>query len=527
MTKINARSPFYVSFSEPVQDLKTFDCGVAKGNNFSLSVAQDGEVVFSELAFGTIEKISSTAADFTNNKFDTVSVNTARTVTLRIAIPTGFANSSDAFFLCDVDAVQPLFNSGTSCTVNTTLNGSISDQTLTTAGGTSSSLNLSTKFTEGNYPILGYRVFNSTPQFISVSQVSATGGKTQSIQFTAQDNCGEAIVHIYALDQLTTFDGSGSCTAHQQAKITVNGCSSNYDCTNTNGKGGGVASDGTITLVTVNTSIPATGSVSVNADGSNPIAGGQPFTAPLGANTTGSVRNVSLYFKILIPSGYANTGNGSQYIWCQKTFVQQSQGSGTTTLPAFTYATSNHFGYQITSKGSIIQGEVQKGTIKSYAPITFDQVLTDTARTVNFTITSPNESTVYSNPNTDITEAVTITMPAYTPVCGSFTAYITGPFEGGTDPLIIMDSTKTYSATQSISMNVSFANLTLGVRTCFNGSAFRGKGFWYGVRSFSAAVGAGQGAGTTTMLYIDEYGIVQSIADWNADEGNGGVGGEK
>jgi len=521
MAKINTRSPFYVSFGEPVQQAVTFDCGIAKGNEFEFQITERGELILTDLAQGTIESISSTDSDFANDKFPDESVDTNRTITLRIAIPSGFTNSSDGFFNCDVDAVQPAFNAGTTCTVNTTLNGTIADQTLTTKGGTSSAIDLSTKFTEGSYPILGYRVFNGISNLVSTTAISATGGKSQSIQFTAQENCGSGKVHIYALDRLTATDGTGSCTAHQPVNITVNGCSDNFDCTLANLQGGAVAQNGEITMPTASSTIPATGSVSTNSDGSSPIAGSQPFSTS--ANGGGAAQNVTLYFKVLIPSGYANTGDGSQYIWCGKTFEQQAAS----TLPTWTCDTLNHTGYAITSRGSIIAGTVQNGVVKSFTPNSFETVLTDTTKTVTFILTSRanGDGPDHSNPSADISCAKNIVMPAYTPVCGTFAAYITQPFIGGTSPLIEMDSTKTYAATQSIGMNVSFANLTIGARTCYRGSPFRGNNFWYGIRDFSAAVGAGQGAGVTVMIYVDEYGIIQNIAEWNADLGNGGTGG--
>jgi len=515
MTKINIRSPFYLSFGEPVVPQPAFDCDIAKGSIFSFSISQRGELVYNELAQGSIVEVTSTAGDFANGKFADVAVNTVRTVTLKIQIPSGFSNTSDGFFFCDVTATQPLYNAGTSCVVNTTPNGSIADQTIAKGGTTTSALDLSTKFTAGSSAITGYRVFNSTPKLISTTTVSKTGGSSQSIQFTSQDICGTAYVHIYAVDAL-----SNSCEAHQQAKLIINGCTENFDCTLANLEGGGVAQDGVITMPSATSTIPATGSVSTNSDGSNPIAGSQPFSTS--ANSGSSAQDVTLYFKILIPAGYANTGDGSQYIWCGKTFSQQASN----TLPAFDCDTANLTGYNISARGAINQGQIQTGTIKSFSPIGFAEVETDTARNITFTITSPNEATVYSNPNADITCVKTVTQPAYTPVCGSNVVYLTAPFQSGTDPLIVGICEDTWRASRSVLSPNTLENLNLGNRICTSaGSQFDGQNFWYGVRSSSINFGAGIGAGVTKVINIDENGIIQNIALWNCDGGGDGDGG--
>lgn len=535
MSKINARSPFYLSFGEPTVTQPTLDCEKAKGNNFTFSITERGELVYNDLAFGSIVEITSADADFVNGEFADETTVTSRTVVLKISIPTGFLNTSDGFINCEITVDQPAYVAGTTCTINTTLNGTIADTTLTTAGGTSSALDLSTKFTEGSSAILGYRFYNNAPDLVSVTAVSATGGKSQSVQFTALDNCGTGYVHFYALDALTRADGSGSCTAHQQAKIIVNGCGTDFACSDLTFSGGSIAqSDGKITRPNSNGTFAATAFVSLSSDGSSPISGvstlpvsGSSPIIPDGGNTTSGARTYTLYFKMLIPSGYNNTGDGNQYIWCNGgTFTQQAPS----TKPAFVCSDANHHNFLITDRGAVVKGNVSDGwTIKSWTPLSFNTVDADTNQTVTFTLTTPN-NTDYSNPNTDLTTCTqTIKQPVYTPLCVSdHTFYLTYAFsEGSGSTPVIVDCTKTYTATQAVTSAVSFANLKtsgVGARICDGGSPFIGKNLFYGVRSFSTSVGAGLNAGLTTFLQINNYGIIQRVVGFSCSGGGTGEG---
>ena len=79
MSKINARSPFYLSFGEPTVTQPLFNCDIAKGNNFTFSITERGELVYSDLAFGGIEEITSADADFVNGEFADETTVTSRT----------------------------------------------------------------------------------------------------------------------------------------------------------------------------------------------------------------------------------------------------------------------------------------------------------------------------------------------------------------------------------------------------------------------------------------------------------------
>lgn len=520
MTKINARSPYFLSYGEPTVSLPTYDCDIAKGNNFIMTISQRGEITHTGFAVGGIISFTSSDSGFANGKYADVSTPATRTVVFKLAIPAGFTNSSDGFFNCSISASQPAFSAGTTCTNNTSLNGSIANSTLSTAGGTSTPLTLSSKFTAGSSAILGYRVENNRPDLIAVSDITEDGGADQAIQFTALNDCGVAQLQIYPVDAL-----ANSCDVFQNVQITVNGCNTDFACTDLSFSGGGVAqSNGAITKPFSNRTFATTDFVSVNFDGSNPILGTTPAVASAG-NTSGSAIPFTLYFKMLIPSGYNNTGDGNQFIFCNGgTFLQQSGGSGTTTLPAFTCATANHYDYYITAKGAITQGKVDEGTIKSFSPIGFDTVDVDTNRSVTFVITSPNLPDKYSNPNTDVTcDPITITQPVYTPPCsGTNILYLTSAFRSGTgDQKVKVDCSKTYQTVVSVTSSVSFANITSAVnaRICEGGGKpFSGDMLYYGVSSFSAGE-VGNGVVKAVFLQIDNSGVVRDVVRQSCENG--------
>ena len=156
-TKINVRSPFYLSYGEPTVPEPAFTCNVANptknsdGTANMFDVNQQGAITYPNLEFGTIMSIASSDSGFSNDKYATVTADTTRTITLTIAIPTGFSNSSDGTFNCDVTATQPAYQPAVTppagqpaqtCVNGPTTNSSIGTQTLA-AGSGSSTIDLS------------------------------------------------------------------------------------------------------------------------------------------------------------------------------------------------------------------------------------------------------------------------------------------------------------------------------------------------------------------------------------------------
>jgi hypothetical protein len=237
-TKINVRSPFYINITEPSVPTPTFTCGVAEVLN--LTIDQQGQISTPTLAYGQIDSITSTDSDFSNGKFATVSTDTDRTITIRILIPSNFANASDVYIDCDNLVTQPaLVTSGPSpsCSGGPTTSGSIPSQTLD-VNGDSDTIDLTSYFTQGSQAIAGYTVYN--PSTVVNASVS---GDTLTLSSNAIG--GSTTVHVSAFDNATN-----SCTATQSISVTVNAPSQTYSCVNSGINalaGGSIAQDGTIT----------------------------------------------------------------------------------------------------------------------------------------------------------------------------------------------------------------------------------------------------------------------------------------
>ena len=255
-TKINVRSPFYLNLTEPVEPQPLFTCSVA--NVQGLAIDQQGQITLPSLAFGSIDQITSTDSDFSNNKFATVTTATARTLTVRIFIPAGFSNVADGFIDCNEVVTQPALITSqptpsdppVSCSDGPTTNGSISAKTLD-ANGDSETVDLSSFFTQGTLAIAGYNIYNPDNQIVNAS----VSGNTLTLRSNTIG--GSTTVHVSAFD-----NGTNTCTATQSISVTVNGPAETFTCTTANLVGGSIAQDGTITNPTTFANITAIKSTS-------------------------------------------------------------------------------------------------------------------------------------------------------------------------------------------------------------------------------------------------------------------------
>lgn len=479
-TKINVRSPFYLNLTEPTVPTPTFTCGVANIQN--LSIDQQGQINQPTVAYGVIDSITSTDGDFSNGKFATVSTATARTLTVRVLIPTGFSNLEDGYIDCDQVVTQPaLVTSGPtpSCSGGPTTSGSIPSQTLD-VDGDSTTIDLTSYFSQGSEAIAGYNIYN--PSAVVNASVS---GNTLSLSSNAIG--GSTTVYVSAYDNATN-----SCTATQGVSVTVNAPSLTYACTN-NGiaalSGGSIAQDGTITNPN------STGTITAIKE----TSGGSSITS-YSANNTGSDRSVTLYFDITAPAGYGNAGST---IECSKTFNQPAG------LPVFTCDVANLYDQQISLKGIINPGSASIGTISDWSPKTFSTVSEDTARSVTFTVDVPSG---YSNSGT-ISCTKTITQPGATATCGSYNFYISAPLS---NPNSFCDGT--YYVSLAIA---STGNLYgLGAVVCRNGTPYNGRNFYYAVAV--SPVNVGPNYGRFLIWKIDSNGVIMDVLESNC--GNTTVG---
>lgn len=476
-TKINVRSPFYINITEPSVPTPTFTCGVADIKN--LTIDQQGQINTPNLAFGQIDSITSSDAGFSNGKFATVTTDTDRTITVRILIPAGFSNSSDVYIDCDNIVTQPALITSqptpedppVSCSGGPTTSGSIPSQTLD-VDGDSDTIDLTSYFTQGSEAIAGYTVYN--PSTVVNASVS---GDTLTLSSNAIG--GSTTVHVSAFD-----NASNSCTATQSISVTVNAPSQTFACIN-NGinalSGGSIAQDGTIT----NPNSPAT-ITAIKA-----TSGGATITSH-SANDTGSDRNVTLFFDLTVPGGYGNAGSTVE---CSATFNQPAGD------PEFTCDIANLSGQQISTKGIINPGKAQIGTVSDWTPKTFDEVTTDTPRTVTFTVDIPSG---YSNSGT-LSCPKTITQPGATPTCGFREFEISTP---KSNPAEFCDAV--YSISKTVTSTGGL--FTLGAQICSkSGTPFDGRDFYYAVDD--NVVNVGPNYGRYIAWQIDSNGIIQDISE--------------
>ena len=475
-TKINVRSPFYINLDEPTVPLPTFTCGIADIKN--LSIDQQGQINTPSLSYGFIDSITSSDADFSNGKFATVSTATARNITIRILIPSGFSNTEDVYIDCDNVVTQPALiitqptpsDPPVSCSGGPTKSGSIPSQTLD-VDGDSTTINLTSYFTQGSQAIAGYKIYNPSP----IVNASVSG---DTLTLSSNAIGGSTTVHVKAYD-----NASNSCTASQSISVTVNAPDQDFACTN-NGinalSGGSITQSGTITKPNSPGTITAIKETS----------GGSTITS-YSANNTGSDRSVTLYFDITAPGGYGNAGST---IECSATFNQPAG------LPTFDCAAANLSGQQISTDGTIKSGSASLGTISDWSPKSFASVSSDTPRTVTFTIDVPSG---YSNSGT-ISCPKTITQPGSTPLCG------TNEFEISTGKV---DFNGFCDAVYSLSKTVTSTGgkFTLGAQVCRNGSPFNGSNLYYAVNE--SVVNVGPNYGRFIAWKIDSNGIIQDIAE--------------
>lgn len=479
-TKINVRSPFYLNITEPTAVTPLFDCDVA--NIQGLTIDQQGQISTPSLSFGQVDTITSTDSDFSNNKFATESVATDRTLTIRVLIPPGFSNTADGFIDCPKVVTQP----AVSCSDGPTTNGSIPAQSIN-VGGSTATINLASYFTQGTLSIAGYNIYNPDRNLVNAS----VSGNTLTL--SSNTIGGSTTVVVSAFD-----NGSNTCTASQTISVTISNPTVTFDCTAANLTGGSIAQDGTIvkpnTFADVGTIRTTSGDASTNI-------------TSYSANTSGSARNVTLFFDITAPAGYSNAG---ATVECSKTFSQPAAD------PTFTCDIANLSGQQISSKGSILKGNAQIGTISSFTPIGFDIVTSDTPRDVTFNVTPP--ATGYSNSGgADIPCVKTITQPGELPDCGSNTYFISG---GKSEPKFFCD--EIYNTSKEIKSDATSISNATGSRVCLNDSPFDGRNRYYGVSTTKVDVGSN--ISFFNLWQIDSNGIVQRVETWNCTAGTDGNG---
>jgi len=492
-TKINVRSPYYLHLDEPTVPLPLYDCNTAfpAVSSTGFAVDNQGVVTLPTPDYGSVYSYTSSAGDFSNGKFATVTTDTSRTVVFTLTIPFGFSNSADLYYECSLTTTQAGTTTSvveTPCTPSVTTSGSIPSQTLDSDGDTVD-IDLSGYFTGETT----YAVSNNDSLLIT----TALSGST----LTLSSNTFAGSTTVYALGRDASYPTT--CEAVQPISVTVNATGQTWSCTfpaNPALSGGSIAADGTLTNPQVAGVITAVKTASCS---------GSAYVAD--PNNTGSSRDVTLYFDITVPVGYDNAG---ATVCCSATFTQPSVGID----PVFDCSIAALTGQKIAKDGSISLGTAAQGTVVSFTPPSppFGIVTTDTSRTVEYQVEIPSG---YQNAGSTINCNKTIIQPATVSICGNNEFYLS---TGKNSPTGFCDTT--YGTPTLITSTASTINNLLGSQICrFNGSSFDGRGLYYAVRTAYLVSAAGVGVGDFYTIQISSAGIVTDIQIANC-QGGGGSG---
>ena len=379
-TKINVRSPFYISIASPTAPTPVFDKTYANPQDFSVDV--NGNLSLPRLDYGVIEDVTSTDPDFSNDKFPEEASETNRTVRLFVRVPDGFSNAGEIVDF-EVSAIQPA--SIAACAAVLSPTASTVTFSLNT-GGNSSSVDMSTHFT-GTGTKDEYIVTNLHPAYFE-----ATIGSNGVLTITSKSQAGTFSATV------TVYDNDEGCSASKTVTVTLTSLATFTD-SDADIRGGEIQADGTI----IDPSVIGT----ITARRTTPT--GSPITSHT-ANDTGSNRDVTLYFDVTVPSGFANSG---QTVQVSKVFSQPPQS----VTPVFDVNLVDVDDEAILQNGLVVGGTAEyrhEGTtynveIQSFTPTSFPTVSSRTNRTVTYTFVIPNG---FQNAGTTVTRDITIRQPA-------------------------------------------------------------------------------------------------------------------
>ena len=484
-TKINVRSPFYISIESPTAPTPVFDKTYANPQDFSVDV--NGNLSLPRLDYGVIEDVTSTDPDFTNDKFPAEASEINRTVRLFVRVPEGFSNAGDIVDF-EVSAIQPASIAACASVLSATAS-SVSFNLNT--GGNSSSVDMSTHFT-GTGTKDEYTVTNLHPAYFD-----ATIASNGVLTITSKDQAGSFSATV------TVYDNDEGCSASKSVSITLTSLAT-FTPSDAQLLGGEIQADGTI----IDPSVIGT----ITARRTTPT--GSIITSHT-ANDTGSNRDVTLYFDITVPPGYSNSGNTIQ---ANKLFSQPPQN----VTPVFDVNQVDVDDEAILQNGLVVGGTAEyryEGTtydveIQSFTPTSFPTVGSRTPRDVTYTFVIPDG---FQNAGTTVTRDITIYQPALevdlgsTPCALHTTKAYVGTIQYLSDPLqLTHPGAAHWFRTREVGLDVSNLSQLQGRTLCIGGRIF-GAG-----RDVHTYIDFTSGAGKNVSQYPIEYVIF--FGDNNAVE---------
>ena len=484
--KINARSPFYLNLTEPLQPAELFTCGIAGATGFVVS--SSGVITLPTLLNGSIVGQS-------DDSFPAIGPSgtpTLRTLTLTIQIPARYSNYLVGTIPCNVTFTQqkqaPVDTPGENDNCPTT-SGTIGAQTLANSTGTAT-VAVNTAFNPGaDSAISGYRVINNHPSFINAS-ISGN-----NLVLSALSTCGTNKIFVEA------YQAADSCTAVQEVSITINNCTT-YSCTTAGLSGGSISQDGQ--TIVKPTGLGQVGSIYAA------LTGGSAITS-VAANTGTADQNVTLYFDVTIPNGFDNSGVlGNR---CPVSIVQNGTGLKAAACPgeAVTNPETLVFsGWRVLANGTTLKGNVSllgtNLTINSFTTNFAANTGSSTIpKNVVITFTVPSD---YSNAGS---KSCTLPLNQEAPEnpCGSFTAHLT---QGVSSIGAFCDGNygEASVVTSTINLQNGIGSSLNGTIICRSGGKFPGGSLYYGISAAPQNPLAGPGM-TFKVVKINNNGTVTEV----------------
>ena len=526
-TKINSRSPFYITATEPTVSEGAFSCTTAGLANFS--VESNGTIINPTILKGTIIAQDQTEFD----ALDTTDSATPRTVNYTIRIPDNFTNTTDGTIICPQTFTQLPPTTCVSSTNNNmavfTTGSPIGNLTNVSTGST---VSLGSFFSNGSSAtITSYEVLNY--QGVAIDAVLTGTVPNQTLTFSTSSSCVSGTFKVRARNSVD------ACITDSNEFTVASACSKSLHCTTQDATtdavaltGGAVSSTGVVSIPNythtgdlTRVNIKTIAGVSNTTDITSDVSVGNPVSAL--NNTTGSDRQIVLTFRFEVPSGYSNAG---AFLDCDDEFTQPA-----TTTPELVCTDDfiRYDGFSIASTGDIITGRASvdvNGVTATFVRATtdisdgaggfyaaFPEQPNATPRTIKITFVVPSG---FSNANSQKTCDVSgFTQPPTSNPCSATNAnfFISG--DSFTSKRAFCDRTKPYSVNDSVTINSSSTTLlsiAKGNIVCRGTSStgfdtVDGDNKYFAVTENPSSSGAGNIGASFMVIRIDDNGVITDL----------------
>ena len=524
-TKINSRSPFYITATEPTVSEGAFSCTTAGLANFS--VESNGTIINPTILKGTI--IAQDHIEF--SPLGASDSATPRTVNYTIRIPDNFTNTTDGTIICPQTFTQL---PPTTCVASTNNNMAVFAGTISplTNVSTGSTVSLGSFFSNGtSATITSYEVLNY--QGVAIDAVLTGTVPNQTLTFSTSSTCVSGTFKVRARNSVD------ACITDSHEFTVSSACTKSLHCTTQDATtdavaltGGAVSSTGVVSIPNythtgdlTRVNIKTIAGVSNTTDITSDVKAGNAVSAL--NNTTGSSRTIVLTFRFEVPTGYSNAG---AFLDCDDTFTQPA-----TTTPELVCTDDfiRYDGFSIASTGDIITG---RGSVDvNGVTATFVRATTDisdgaggffaafpeqqnaTPRTIKITFVVPSG---FSNANAQKTCDVSgFTQPPTSNPCSVTNAnfFISG--DSFTAKNGFCDNNKKYSVNDSVTINSSSTTLLSIVQgniVCRGSSStgfdtVDGDNKYFAVTENPTSSGAGNIGASFMVIRIDDNGVITDL----------------